>query len=367
MQAGQSICARFRCRNSVRLKLAVAAVLLGAAATAQSVSIRLDDGRFRVEGWKASSPTDLSSIFQVFAGEGEVPPMLGSYTVEGDSIVFRPQFPLVSGIRYRAVFAPPSATELERIFDGPAKKSVPGPATRVERIYPSADVLPANQLKLYIYFSAPMSRGDAYRHIHLLDEAGQPVPLAFVEIDQELWDPSYQRLTVLFDPGRIKRGLVPQQELGTPIVEGKKYTLMIDPQWRDARGGSLAAEFRKPFRGGPVDRTPPDPKEWRVTAPKAGTSEALTVEFPDSMDYALLQRMIDVAGVTGRVTVDRNETEWLFTPDHPWKAGDYRMVVDTALEDLAGNRVGRAFDVDTLQPASHLASAKTVTLPFSVR
>ena len=337
---------------------------------AQSVSIQLDDGRFRVEGWKASPPSDLSSIFQVFAGDGDVPPMLGSYSLEGHSIVFRPQFPLVSGIRYRAVFAPPSATlnagRLERVFDGPVK-SADGPATRVERIYPSADVLPANQLKLYIYFSAAMSRGDAYRHIHLLDEAGQPVPLAFVEIDQELWDPSYQRLTVLFDPGRIKRGLVPQQELGMPIVEGKQYTLMIDQQWRDARGAPLANEFRKAFRGGPVDRTPPDPKEWRVTAPRAGTSEALTIDFPDSMDYALLLRMIDVAGVAGRITVDRNETEWLFTPDHPWKAGDYRLVVDTALEDLAGNRVGRAFDVDTFQPGSHLASAKSLTLPFTVR
>jgi hypothetical protein len=81
----------------------------------------------------------------------------------------------------------------------------------------------------------------------------------------------------------------------------------------------------------------------------------------------LLQRMIDVPGVRGRVTVDRKETEWRFTPDAPWKTGDYRMVVNTALEDLAGNRIGRAFDVDTFQPASALASEKTVSIPFAVR
>ena len=50
-------------------------------------------------------------------------------------------------------------------------------------------MLPANELKLYIYFSAPMSRGEAWKHIHLLDDAGKPVPLAFLELDQELWDP----------------------------------------------------------------------------------------------------------------------------------------------------------------------------------
>jgi len=348
----------------VRFTFATAAVLLAAAATAQSVSIQLDNGGFRVEGWKASSTADLSSIFQVFAGEGDVPPMLGSYSIERGEIVFHPRFPLAPGIRYRAEFAPPSATRVERIFDGPVKEAH-GPATRVERIYPSADVLPVNQLKFYLYFSAPMGRGDAYRHLHLLDDVGQAVPLAFVEIDQELWDSSYQRLTVLFDPGRIKRGLVPQQELGTPIVEGKKYTLVIDRQWLDARGAALAEEFRKSFRGGPADRTPPDPKEWRVAAPKAGTSEALTIHFPDPMDYALLQRMIDVQGVTGSIVVDRDETEWRFTPDRPWTARDYRIVVNTALEDLAGNRVGRAFDVDTFQPASALASEKTVVIPFT--
>jgi hypothetical protein len=55
-------------------------------------------------------------------------------------------------------------------------------------------------------------------------------------------------------------------------------------------------------------------------------------------------RTIEVAGVRGTVTVDREETEWVFTPDARWKSGAHRLAIDTTLEDLAGNRIGRAFD-----------------------
>ena len=49
------------------------------------------------------------------------------------------------------------------------------PTTRVDHVYPSADVLPDNQLKFYLHFSAPMRRGEAWQHIHLLKQDGQPV------------------------------------------------------------------------------------------------------------------------------------------------------------------------------------------------
>ena len=48
-------------------------------------------------------------------------------------------------------------------------------SVRVEHVYPSANVLPSNQLRLYIYFSAPMSRGEAARYLHVLDENGSKV------------------------------------------------------------------------------------------------------------------------------------------------------------------------------------------------
>ena len=75
------------------------------------------------------------------------------------------------------------------------------------QVYPSADRLPENQLKFYLHFSAPMSQGDCYRHIKLLDARGKAVDLPFLELDQELWDPTGTRFTLFFDPWRIKRAI----------------------------------------------------------------------------------------------------------------------------------------------------------------
>jgi hypothetical protein len=240
-------------------------------------------------------------------------------------------------------------------------------------IYPSADVLPSNQLRLYIYFSAPMSRGVAAQYIHISDENGkilQGNEAVFLP-SQELWDPSFQRLTMTFDPGRIKRGLTSNERIGPPITPGKRYTLTIDREWPDARGVPMAEGFRKSFMGGPAQRTPPDPKQWRIAAPQAGRSAPLVVVFPTAMNYPLLQRMLQVAGpqgnVSGVVTVAQNETEWRFAPQVPWKAGDYRLVVDIGLEDLAGNHIGQSFDIDTFEKVTQQITTATISLPFRVQ
>jgi hypothetical protein len=41
--------------------------------------------------------------------------------------------------------------------------------------------------------------------------------------------------------------------------------------------------------------------------------------------------------------------------------------VQKALEDLAGNRIGRAFDVDTFAPITKAIAGETVVLPFHPR
>ena len=230
-----------------------------------------------------------------------MPPLAGTYAVEGDALVFHPSYPIAPGVHYRAVFQPPAGgARVEKTFDGPRRDKTP--SARVEHVYPSADVLPSNQLRLYIYFSAPMSRGEAGSHIHVLDENGKVLEGTHAVFlpGEELWDPNFQRLTMTFDPGRIKRGLTSNERIGPPIAEGKRYTLVIDRDWPDARGVPMVEGFRKIFRGGPAERNPPDPKQWRITAPKAGTSDALVVDFPTPMNYPLLQRMIQVTGATGQ-------------------------------------------------------------------
>ena len=78
----------------------------------------------------------------------------------------------------------------------------------------------------------------------------------------------------------------------------------------------------------------------------------------------MLQHALTVTGVTGKIELERGEREWRFTPALPWKNSEYQLIVQVALEDLAGNRVGRAFDVDVFQPVARQIPAETVSLPF---
>ena len=358
----------------MRPKLHVLAIVLvlGTIARAQAVSIQLDAGAFRVTGWQAPATPPAAgwaSLFTVYAGTADAPAMLGSYAVEGGTLVFRPRYPLAAGVVYRAVFHQPGQrAPIERSFDGPARS--PAPAARVERVYPSADVWPSNTLRLYIYFSAAMSRGDVAARLHILDGAGKELKDVLLP-GQELWDPDNQRLTMTFDPGRIKRGLDSNTKIGPPIVEGQQYALVVDRGWLDARGVPLAGVYRKEFRGGPAVRVPPDPKQWRITPPRAGTSAPLVVEFGRAMNYPLLQRMLQVArsggGVDGIIAVDQHESAWRFTPRAPWGTGAYSLLVDTDLEDISGNRIGQPFDIDVFDTVSEHLTTRTVGVPFSVR
>ncbi len=324
-----------------------------------------------MNGWQAplhEPAGGWGTVFLVYAGAGSVPPLLGSYSVESGALVFHPRYPITAGVHYHAVFRQPSGTMFTRDFDGPARAA--NPVARVEQVYPTSDVLPSNLLRLYIVFSDAMSRGEAAAHIHVEDEKGNALPDELLP-GQELWDPSFRRLTMTFDPGRIKRGLTSNQTIGPPITEGRHYRLVIDREWPDARGVPMVQGFSRSFTGGPPERVPPDPAQWRLTVPAKGTTSALLVDFPHPMNYALLLRMIAVsrgqATVGGRIALDRHEAEWRFMPEKPWEAGDYRLVIDTGIEDLAGNHIGVPFDIDVFEKVSKTIERKSVSVPFTIR
>jgi hypothetical protein len=322
-------------------------------------------------------PTRWAEVFRVNVDDGPAdrPAILGSYKMVGDLARFVPRFPLERGLRYRAVFDPArlgvkgSSSASPIVGNVLLPKPVVAATTTVTHVTPTADRLPENLLKFYLHFSAPMARGEAYRRVRLLDAGGQPVRAPFLELSEELWDPNGTRFTVLLDPGRIKRGLKPREELGPILEQGKSYTLVIDRDWLDAEGQPLKESFRKTFRAGPPDDRPPDPKDWTIAPPSAGTVGPLVVTFPEPLDHALIGRLIgvrDAAGesVPGKVAVEAGETCWRFTPERRWRADSYRLVIDTALEDLAGNSVGRPFEVDAFEPIRRTVEAETVTRAF---
>jgi hypothetical protein len=128
----------------------------------------------------------------------------------------------------------------------------------------------------------------------------------------------------------------------------------------------LVEGFRKDFSGGPADRSFPDVIAWRIEAPNADTRDPIVLRFPKPMDYALLQHAVSVFHQLGTVAITANETEWRFTPYEKWRAGDYTLVANSPLEDYAGNRPDRLFDVDLRVGQPHELTAFSVTLPFTI-
>src|SRR5690606_6065275 len=116
---------------------------------------------------------------------------------------------------------------------------------RLIALYPTTSVVPENLLKFYLHFSVPMSRGEVYDRVRLFDTNGKRVEHPFLELSEELWSPDGKRLTLYFDPGRIKRGLKPRELFGPALIEGGEYTLKIDRGWPDADGRPLAEGFEK--------------------------------------------------------------------------------------------------------------------------
>ena len=80
--------------------------------------------------------------------------------------------------------------------------------------------------------------------------------------------------------------------------------------------------------------------------PKTATRDPLIIDFGESLDAALALRLITTL-VPGQAALGPAERQWRFVPDQPWPPAAVDILIDTALEDLAGNKVGRPFDVDT--------------------
>jgi hypothetical protein len=304
------------------------------------------------------SAADWQSLLKITVGDtsaDSLPPVQGRYAATDSSLTFTPLFPFDPGRSYQVAFDParlphprPIAvvTRVVRLVAIERR-----PVTTVTAVYPSIDVLPENTLRLYIEFSAPMGNRGALNVVRLLDERGREVPIPFLPVQADFWNTDHTRYTLFFDPGRVKQGILPNEQLGRPLQAGHRYTLEISADWQDAQGQPLVAAYRRPFRVGPADARPLTMASWRIGAPAARTRDPLVVTFPAPLDHGLLARAVGVEDGGGRtiegdVSLEAADTRWSFRPRSAWSAGEYRLVALPILEDPAGNRIGRAFEVD---------------------
>ena len=294
------------------------------------------------------------------------PPMFGTTTLGDNEITFTPRFALSSKVYSLQLMQNNKLTYVGELDLTTKVQQL----TSVDTVYPTASMLPENTLRFYVQFSGPMRKGDIYRHISIREARGKEVDLPFLEIEQEFWSRDSKRLTLLLDPGRIKRGLKPREEMGPIFESGKSYELVISKQWKDANGNELAKEFVKRFSIGSEDHEQPSPTKWRVTSILQGAREPLVIAFPNPLDHAMLQQSIQVqnaAGkqVSGTISVSKNETLWSLTPNEAWQAGSYTIAIDDNLEDPAGNSIAKQFDVDVFDKTDSSPN-KVVELKFVI-
>lgn len=343
-------------------------------ATPERTSIFTLRGLKDIERLQKLNDEQLQALFTIRVARSEdspAPPLLGNYTVTSDELQFVTRYPLSSAVKYSVEVAPTlTATKSAPVTFALDNKPL-APAPTVAAVYPTADVLPENLLKFYIHFSSPMSRGEAYEHIHLMHD-GTEIKDPFLELGEELWDVDQTRFTLFIHPGRIKRGVKPREDDGLPMTDGKEYSLQIDQAWQGADRQPLATTHIKKFRVVAADEGQPNPVNWKIGTPKAGSQEPVTLTFNESLDHAMLNRVFlirNAAGelLEGRTDISEHETVWSFVPAKPWKRADYAIEVATNLEDLCGNSIARPFETKMqLDSADTTAPAAMIAIEFAV-
>ena len=321
----------------------------------------------------ASLGVRLESLLRIrvaeagFSDAEDLPDISGDHKVLGDALHFVPHFPFEPGVRFRATL---DLSALGRclaevpVHEFSFPKETAAMEAEVTQVYPSSDVLPENVLRFYVRFSNPMRRGRAEASIGVFGSDGNPAPDVLYRAPVELWDSSMTCLTVLLDPGRLKRGVGPNRMLGPPLKAGQRYTLAVGPDMVDVYGRPLRGGFSKSFTVSEAVRAPIDIAAWNIRPPTVDSHEPLEVVFPTHLDWAQLWHGITVVSVereqmSGRIEVDQGETRWRFTPDAPWRAGAYTVHVSPGLEDACGNTPYAPFD-GQLRSVNELGLEKAV-------
>ena len=312
-----------------------------------------------------------SKVLQVFVGTGErccdtKTPIAGWYSHENNVLRFTPAFDFSSGQNYVARVQKAEDEELIPFRIPEEAATIPAAVTD---IYPSGDTLPENTLRFYIHFTVPMQPQVAFDYIKLRNASGAVDETTFMRFKQELWNEDRTRLTVLIDPGRIKREVATNVELGPALLAGQQYALTVEGGWSSADGTSALSSFAKRFQVSDALRTRPDTRLWVANAPCAGTREPLTITLDRPFDRHLLTRALRVESGTGDeiegvIEVKGAEYNWSFTPLEPWPAEDLLLLANPALEDVAGNNFRDLLDHVAGLQASDMAASE---LPIRIR
>ncbi len=323
---------------------------------------------FSKEGGANLGYDELAVFVTNAAGENSSVPVQGRFAQNADHLIFTPFYPFENGLTYTVRTKHLDTDEyLYRAFA--LESNEIHDVAELLRIYPSADLLPENLLRFYFCFSTPMKKGEMLKYIQLVDSKGNKDSHAFMQFKQELWSPDGKRLTLLFDPGRIKRGVSSNVELGPALLEGNTYQLIISGEWQDVYGQKLGASATKTFEVGTAYRTAINISSWNLDTPEVKSAQPLSIHFGRIMDHALAQSMIQIKNEeNGTIEGDwkMSESEFIasFIPTEKWQKGHYQILVDNRFEDVTGNNLNNLLD----QPKTeqHLKSKTHYSIKFEI-
>lgn len=295
---------------------------------------------------------DWTSFFTIKVKGGNNP-VLGTYKIEENRILFIPRFLPDSKVIYSITFS--SKSLFERIGTKPEYQYELSEEVRFEipsvqplgiKLLPNSKTLPENILRVYLYFTSPMGFQNPYNYLQLKDSTDQIIEDAFVEIPEGLWNSDRTRLTLLFHPGRVKRKVGPNRKKGPVFRSGGTYQLVVKKDLRDANGNSLLEDWKIHFTITDPIRTKMSIDEWQMTT-SCQNNCYLELKTDRLIDSEMMQRFLRIEDENaGAIPFEiKNEIEQITIHSNQFKIGSsYQLIVNPRLEDLCGNTFLNAFD-----------------------
>ena len=311
---------------------------------------------------------DKNSDYKVILkGDNNQQPVLGIYKKNGSRFTFTPIIPFNAGQSYEVI--EDGNDYLEFTVEKELKQE--REATKLLKIYPEVDTVPENLLKMYFTFSKPIQQSEQFLDFVTVFDQKTKEPLKiFLPLENELWNKDHTEITLWLDPGRIKQDLIPNKELGKPIINRKTYEIVLLNTLRDADGERINQEYRKIITVAERDGKKPTINDWELTIPAKNTKESIGISFGEALDANMLTETIQVFTIDnvlidGNFLTSKKSNSTLFVPKELWKQGNYKVVIDSKQEDLAGNNFNRLFDTD-LQAKKSLKPSATQEILFTV-
>ncbi len=280
--------------------------------------------------------------------------ILGTVDMFEGFVRFTPVVPFKSALSYEVRYA---GKTVDYFAASPNMVNMDVP--ELKRIYPTTDTVPENLLKIHLAFSQKMSVMPSSDYVHLLNANGDTLKHIFLRLETELWNIEQTLLTLWLEPGRIKKGLLPNLLDGIPIEKGNIYTIAVSGNWKGANGIELKNPVKKTFYVSDRDEEIPSVSKWTVSQPDNGTIQSLIIDFDEALDYTSIVESFHITRddgkeVEGTYEIKEGETAIEFTPTNKWGVGTYEIDISRYVEDLAANNLNRPFDRDLAKDSSEI-------------